>query len=78
MVKKELIVSIPDEIIMNQIYYIRGQKVMVDRDIAVLYGVETKRLKESVKRNIYRFPDDFMFEMTQAEFQNLRSQFVTS
>jgi hypothetical protein len=63
---------------MNQIYYIRGQKVMVDRDIAGLYGVETKVLKQTVKRNIDRFPEDFMFEMTQNELENWRSQFATS
>ena len=76
--KKDVVVKIPDDIIMNQIYYIRGEKVMIDRDIAELYGVETKRLNESVKRNIDRFPDDFMFEMTQNEFGNWRSQFATS
>jgi hypothetical protein len=69
---------IPDEIVMNQIYYIRGQKVMLDRDLAKLYQVETKVLKQSVKRNIARFPEDFMFEMSKEEFQIWRSQFVTS
>lgn len=69
---------IPDEIVMNQIYYIRGQKVMIDRDLAVLYNVETRILKQAVRRNITRFPDDFMFEMTKEEFQNWRSQFVIS
>jgi hypothetical protein len=51
---------------------------MLDRDLAVLYGVETKALKQAVKRNLKRFPDDFMFELTQEEFKNWRSQFVTS
>ena len=74
MVKKVVMVKIPDEIIMNQIYYMRGQKVMIDRDIAELYGVATKRLKESVNRNIDRFPDDFMFEIS----PNWRSQIATS
>ena len=69
---------IPDEIVMNQIYYIRGQKVMIDRDLAVLYNVETRILKQAVRRNITRFPDDFMFEMTKEEFQNWRSQIVIS
>jgi hypothetical protein len=69
---------IPDEIIINKIYLVRGQKVMIDRDLAELYGVETKRLKEAVKRNIERFPEDFMFEMTKEEFANWRSQFATS
>ncbi len=71
-------VTIPEEIITNKIYIIREQKVMIDRDLAELYGVETKYLKRQVKRNKERFPEDFMFEMTKAEFQNWRSQFVTS
>ena len=58
---------IPDEIVMNKIIVIRGQKVMLDRDLAELYGVETKRLKEAVRRNIDRFPEDFMFELTPEE-----------
>ncbi|MGB1283567.1 MAG: ORF6N domain-containing protein [Polaribacter sp.] len=74
--KKEII--IPDEIITNKIYFIRNQKVMLDRDLAELYQVETKRLKESVKRNIDRFPEDFMFELTKIESDNLRSQIATS
>ena len=60
------------------IYLIRGQKVMMDRDLAALYGVETKRLKEQVKRNIERFPIDFMFELTKSELSSWRSQFATS
>ncbi|WP_264552857.1 ORF6N domain-containing protein [Flavobacterium sp. N2038] len=67
-----------EEIISNKIYFIRGQKVMLDRDLALLYGVETKRLKEQVKRNLNRFPKDFMFELTKTEFENWRSQFATS
>ncbi len=78
MAKKETSLTVPDEIIMNQIYYINGQKVMIDRDLAILYGVETKRLKEAVKRNIERFPEDFMFEMTKEEFEKWRTQFATS
>lgn len=70
--------SIPDEIIMDKIYFIRGQKIMLDRDLAELYGVETKRLKEAVRRNISRFPEDFMFEMTKEEFENWRTQFASS
>ncbi len=69
---------IPIEKITTLIYLIRGQKVMLDRDLAVLYGVETKRLKEQVKRNIERFPEDFMFEFSKSEFKNWRSQFATS
>ncbi len=53
-----------EETIANKIYFIRNQKVMLDRDLAILYGIETKRLKEQVKRNISRFPEDFMFELT--------------
>ena len=71
-------IAIADESVMNQIYVIRGQKVMLDRDLAALYGVETRVLKQAVRRNIDRFPEDFMFEMTTEELQNWRSQFVTS
>jgi len=67
-----------DEIIMSKIYFIRDQKVMIDRDLALLYGVETRRLKEAVRRNIKRFPVDFMFELTNEEFSNWRSQIATS
>jgi hypothetical protein len=71
-------ITLPDERIIEQIYYIRGQKVMVDRDLAALYGVETRVLKQAVKRNINRFPPDFMFEMNKTEFEIWRSQFVMS
>ena len=64
--------------IQKKIYEIRGKQVMLDFDLALLYGVETKVLKQGVKRNIRRFPVDFMFELTQEEFNSLRSQFVTS
>ena len=57
---------------------IRGQQVMLDRDLAELYGVETRRLNEQVKRNIERFPEDFMFQLTKEEFENWKSQFATS
>jgi hypothetical protein len=67
-----------EETISNKIYFIRGQKVMLDRDLALLYGTETKRLKEQVKRNRNRFPEDFMFELTKIEFENWRSQIATS
>ena len=67
---------IPDEVIIGKIYLIRGMKVMLDRDLAALYQVETKRLKEAVRRNISRFPLDFMFELTAEEFQKWREQFV--
>lgn len=65
-------------IIQSKIYEIRGQQVMLDRDLADLYGVETKVLNQSVKRNIERFPDDFMFQLTNEETQNWKSQLVTS
>ena len=66
------------EIINNKIHLIRNQKVMLDFDLAFLYQIETKRLKEAVRRNIERFPKDFMFELTKEEFENLRSQIATS
>lgn len=71
-------VVVPDETVMSKIYVIRDQKVMLDRDLAELYGVETKVLKQAVRRNMLRFPEDFMFEMTKEELENWRSQFVTS
>ena len=69
---------IPDEAVINKIYFIRNEKIMLDRDLAELYGVETKRLNEQVKRNIDRFPEDFMFQLTEPEFENLKSQIATS
>ena len=66
------------QIIQSKIYEIRGQKVMLDRDLAEMYGVQTKALNQAVKRNIDRFPEDFMFRLTSEETQNWRSQFVTS
>jgi len=63
--------------IQNMIYEIRGQKVMFDRDLAELYGVEIKVMNQAVKRNIDRFPSDFMFQLTDEEWKNQRSQFVT-
>ena len=66
------------EEIRSRIYEIRGQKVMLDKDLALLYGVETRILSQSVKRNIERFPDDFMFQLNQDEWGILKSQFVTS
>ena len=69
---------IPAERIANAIYLIRNETVMLDRDLATLYGVETKALKQAVRRNLDRFPKDFMFVLTATEFKNWRSQFVTS
>jgi hypothetical protein len=71
-------IAVPEEAVISKIYLIRGQKVMLDRDLADLYGVETKVLKQAVRRKIDRFPGDFMFEMTREELDNWRSQFVTS
>jgi phage regulator Rha-like protein len=69
---------IPDEIVMQKIYMIRGKNVMLDQDLAKLYNVKTKRLNEQVKRNINRFPDDFLFQLNKEEFHDLKSQFATS
>lgn len=71
---KELI---PQEVIEQKILLIRGHKVMLDRDLAILYGVTTKAFVQAVKRNIERFPEDFMFQLTWTEAQSLRSQIVT-
>ena len=65
MAKTTKVMLIPDEVVMNKIIIIRGIKVIVDRDLAELYGVTTKRLNEQVKRNRKRFPEDFMFQLTQ-------------
>lgn len=69
---------VPVEMITSKIYLIRGQKVMLDRDLAELYGVATKVLKQAARRNSKRFHEDFMFELSGEEFKNWRSQFVTS
>jgi hypothetical protein len=71
-------VSISNEIITSKIYLIRDQKVMLDSDLAELYQVETRRINEQFKRNISRFPKDFMFRLTKQEWKNLKSQFATS
>ncbi|MBS1510364.1 MAG: ORF6N domain-containing protein [Bacteroidetes bacterium] len=78
MAKKELQVLVAEQKILNHIYVMRGQKVMLDQDLAEMYDVETKQLKRQVKRNIDRFPKDFMFVLSQKEFENLRSQIGTS
>ena len=78
MAKQEFQALLADQKILNKIYAIRGQKVMIDEDLAQLYGVETRRLNEQVKRNKKRFPKDFMFILTQKEFENLKSQNATS
>jgi hypothetical protein len=73
--KSELLIQ---ERITKAIYLIRDQKVMMDSELAEMYGVETKRLNEQVRRNIDRFPEDFMFQLSEEEWENLRSQFATS
>ena len=70
--------TIPDEIISNKIYLIREKKIMLDKDLALLYGVTTGNLNKAVKRNVKRFPDDFMFQLTKPEFENLIFQSGTS
>jgi len=72
------IIAIPNERIIGRIFLIRSKKVMIDRDLAELYEVETKVLNQVVKRNLNRFPDDFMFKLDENELANLKSQFVTS
>ncbi|WP_293788659.1 ORF6N domain-containing protein [uncultured Pedobacter sp.] len=78
MTAKQMLPIIPDNIVVNKIYELRGLKVMLDSDLAGLYAVETKRLNEQVGRNPDRFPEDFMFQLTEQEWLNLKSQFATS
>ena len=75
---KNEIAPVTDNVIRSLIYTIRGQQVMIDSDLAMLYQVETRRLNESVKRNIARFPESFCFQMTKEEFESLKSQIATS
>jgi hypothetical protein len=69
---------IPQEAIQSKILFLRGKRVMLDRDLAILYGVETRVLNQAVRRNITRFPDDFMFQLTKEEMEKWRSQIVIS
>ena len=78
MPRQELQILVADQKILNSIYLIRKQKVILDEDLAKMYGVETKRLNEQVKRNQRRFPTDFMFTLKPKEFENLKSQNATS
>lgn len=71
-------ITIPEEVIIRKIYLIRDTKVMIDRDLAELFRVETRVLKQAVRRNMNRFPEDFMFEMSKEELESWRSQNVTS
>ena len=75
---KTSLVPLTDPMIMEKIYLVRGYKVMLAKDLAELYGYETKKLNQQVKRNLARFPDSFMFQLTAAEVENLRSHFVTA
>lgn len=68
---------LPDEVVMNKIYRLREVNVMLDSDLAELYGIETRRLNEQVKRNLSRFPADFMFQLNEEEYKNLMSHFAT-
>jgi len=76
--KTENNLQLQPQSLMTRIFYIRGVKVMIDRDLADLYGETTKRLKQQVRRNIERFPEDFMFQLTKEELENWRSQNATS
>ncbi|MEO8769391.1 MAG: ORF6N domain-containing protein [Ferruginibacter sp.] len=78
MAKKQLQLLVAEQKVLNRIYVIRGQKIMIDEDLAEMYKVETRRLNEQVKRNKNRFPKDFMFVLTPKEFENLMSQNATS
>ncbi len=69
---------LPDEAVINKIYFIRGKKVMLDRDLAEMYGVETRVLNQAVRRNKDRFPKDFIFQLSDKEFENWKSQLVIS
>lgn len=71
------LVQIPEEVIIHKIYLIRDRKVMIDRDLSELFGVETKRLKEAVRRNLNRFPADFMFEMNARELEQWRKEHLS-
>jgi hypothetical protein len=71
-------VTVNENLVISKIYLLRGQKVIIDEDLADMYGVETRRLNEQVKRNINRFPEDFMFHLTDEEYENLKSQTATS
>jgi len=78
MAKKELQTLVAEQKILNKIYVVRGEKVMLDRDLAEMYGVETKIFNQSVKRNKERFPNDFMFMLSEKEWNNLKPQISTS
>ena len=72
------VIEITEDLLREKLYEIRGMKVMLDSDLAEIYGYETKAFNQQVKRNISRFPEDMMFQLTDYELENLRSQFVTA
>ena len=78
MASNQMIKALNESEIIEKIFILRGQKIMLDRDLAEMYGVEVKVLNQSVKRNVSRFPDDFMFQLTVTEWDNLKSQIVNS
>lgn len=78
MLKTNKTITVPNDLIENKIFFIRGKKVMIDRDLAELYGVETRVLNQAVKRNIKRFPDDFMFQLNKQEMKIWESFFLRS
>ena len=76
--KKSEIALVPQETIESKIFFLRGKRVMLDRDLAILYGVETRALNQAVRRNMRRFPEDFMFQLTKEEMESWKSQIVIS
>ena len=76
--KKSEIALLPQETIESKIFFLRGKRVMLDRDLAILYGVETRALNQAVRRNMRRFPEDFMFQLTKEEMESWKSQIVIS
>ena len=78
MTEEKNLTIVDNKEIQNMIYTFKGRQVMIDRDLAYLYNVETKVLNQAVKRNLNRFPEHFRFQLTEEEYENLRSQFVTS
>jgi hypothetical protein len=74
---KDVSILTTTDFIVSKIFFLRGEKILLDTDLALLYGVETKRLKESVRRNIERFPEDFMFQLSKEEWDSLRTQIAT-
>jgi len=76
--KKSEIALLPQETIESKIFFLRGRREMLDRDLAILYGVETRALNQAARRNVRRFPEDFMFQLTKEEMESWKSQIVIS